>query len=257
MAKGNIGNLLQHFVAVHAMKRLAEASPDGVQYIDLFAMAPWEPLELKDEQFFQIIQALGGRSDDVASALRNAEIERGVPLTQEYPNTLVLARQAGINLISATLCEKKESKRDELRAYLVREMPTLSYHIHNTWSKSLAALVEPAFVIMDPNRVLPDRGGEVEDNCISVGHVRSVLGSHQLNILSRPGIPGSLPCVVTIFSYGQYDYQASQVDKNLRELFKDRGWCVQRIAEPTKMRGQRSLAQAWWCASHEQVAAPL
>ena len=60
MAKGNLGNLLQHFVAIHAADALVRNSPEGAKlvYVDCFSMAPWEEIEKRNGEFCQFGEPL-------------------------------------------------------------------------------------------------------------------------------------------------------------------------------------------------------
>ena len=69
MAKGNLGNLLQHFVAIHAADALVRNSPEGAKlvYVDCFSMAPWEEIEKRNRVFVNSVN----RFDTMA---RNGDI---------------------------------------------------------------------------------------------------------------------------------------------------------------------------------------
>ena len=53
MAKGNTGNLLQHFVAIMVADKIIRQLSDStaIEYIDLFAMRPWEEINQAEDQF--------------------------------------------------------------------------------------------------------------------------------------------------------------------------------------------------------------
>ena len=66
MAKGNPGNLLHHYVGLEAAHRLA-ARVDAFDFIDLFAMAPWEPLAATTAGFQRTLAACDMRHPECSS----------------------------------------------------------------------------------------------------------------------------------------------------------------------------------------------
>lgn len=67
MAKGNIGNLLQHFVALNVAEKVVNYwnKPESpIEYVDCFSMAPWESLDCTQPQGFKrLINTFPTRSD--------------------------------------------------------------------------------------------------------------------------------------------------------------------------------------------------
>jgi hypothetical protein len=261
MAKGNIGNFLQHFVALYAMRRLA-AIAGRFAYVDLFAMRPWEDVPLADSAFTGLLHSLLRRQmDPVASAFLAAQQARGPDKTLKYPNTLALALHAGFSLASVTACEIDDAKRVELERYVINGVTGVPVAIHGDCTKSrLAACEGAAFVTMDPFQVDIEAEHKGEDGYISIAQIRGALGSNKLDVLARARTTAADPCIATIFSYGEPTSNADETDRALRRELGGRwGWRIARIAEPTTLRTGRmrpALHQGWWCASDERAEAP-
>jgi hypothetical protein len=264
MAKGNTGNFLQHFVALNAMKALAASAPAGrFEYVDLFAMEPWEALSNPEPGFTGLFDSLPTReSDPVASVFLAAQRARGAePANREYPSTLVLALTAGLDLASITACEIDEEKRENLETYLAAHSKGIPYTLHGDFAHaSLTKCNGAAFVIMDPLQVDIVAKPRKLNGYMSIPQIRGALGSTRLDVLGRIKRTASEPCITTIFSYGEPTANAEETHRALsRELGDKWGWSIDRVVEPTELRVGRkrpALHQAWWCASHPSVAAP-
>jgi hypothetical protein len=261
MAKGNIGNLLQHFVALHALQRLATVA-DRFAYVDLFAMEPWEDVPVPDAAFRDVLHTLPSRSaDPVAAALIVAQQARGADLTREYPNTTALALHAGFPLTSVTACEIDDTKRAKLERYILEGAAGTPLALHGDCTKAkLAKCGGAAFVIMDPLQVDIDGAHGGQMGYISIAQIRGVLGSSKLDVLARAKTSSTEPCIATIFSYSEPTANADETDRALRRELGDQwGWRITRVAEPTVLhtgRKRSALHQGWWCASADGVAAP-
>jgi hypothetical protein len=260
MAKGNLGNLLQHFVALEAVRSLVAVSP-RVAYVDLFAMAPWEAVARPEKPFLRLIATLPHRpTDRFASALSATFEQRPHATKHEYPNTLLLALAAGARFTHITLCEIEAAKRAALEEFLI--IKSLPHTLHgDCTAERLAGCVDAALVVMDPFQVVADPKTRNKPGYISIARIRGALGQIQLNVLGRPKASSPAPpCVAVIFSYSEPKAKADATDRALRSMLaNDWGWSVARVVEPTTLRvGQQrpALHQAWWCASDDRVAAP-
>lgn len=262
MAKGDIGNLLQHFVALTALTRLAKAAGAArFAYVDLFAMRPWEDVPRADDAFKRCLYAVPSRpADPVGSALIAAQRARGADLVREYPNTTALALHAGFSLASVTACEIDDAKRAQLEEYLLAGAPETPLSLHADCTKAkLVKCLGAAFIIMDPFQVDVDAAHEGEAGYISLSQIRGILGSSKLDVLARARDSFAEPCVAAIFSYGEPTANADGTDRALRRELERWGWRISRVVEPTVLatgRRRPALHQGWWCASADSVAAP-
>ena len=258
MAKGNMGNFLQHFMGVTAASRLSERGP--FDYVDPFAMAPWEALENgSDAQFVARFHQLASGSQDVVTGAFLAALRSKFPgdLPRQraeirYPNTVALLLAAGIVPQHVLFCERDEDKRNQMVELLRRARVEHEAHedAHGTWRRSCSIAT---MVMLDPDKIRRDRSRE-EVRRIKVGEIRGLLG--RLEILNRPAETDGAPCIITAFSFGNAGGDAHEVDRNLREEFDKRGWKLHGVraerADPYDAT-RRVFDQGWWLASHECV----
>lgn len=265
MAKGTAGNLLQHFVALHAARCL-NAEAGAFEYVDLFAMAPWEPAEKPEREYVALLDSFAARpEDEVASAFLKAWAERyGATLParsrdREYPNTATLLLHAKAQLSGMILCEHDEGSWSALRAYLAEHAKKISHEVYGSWQRApLGAAEGPTMVMLDPFQVHLTRTGATKpEGYLTVADVRGILGATKLDVLGRAIDPKAAPVIATIFSSG--DRNAEATDRELRRDLEKYGWQVSGIrvkTATTKTRKIEAWHQAWWCASHDSVAGP-
>lgn len=255
VAKGNIGNFLQHFVALTAARRLAEVA-GTFEYVDPFAMAPWEGLDREEADFAKIRGSLATREDAIAHIFSTAFRERTktTPDRREYPNTIALLLSAGIVPSRATLCEINDEKREELTSFLNKS--NIASEVHGDFRKArFGACAGAALVVLDPLQVQAKKRNDAS-GYMTVDDVRGLLGA-KLSLLGRAKKPASPPCIATIFSFSEVPQTADETDRALRaDLETKYGWRVQRVRQAMVLTtGNRrdGFHQAWWCASHESV----
>lgn len=265
MAKGNIGNLLQHYVALHAARTL-DSLAGGFEYVDLFAMAPWEGLERRTPGFKAVIDSLDTRpaGDPVAAAFRAAWARRygkeipALATKRQYPNTAALFLDAGIRMSKMALCEQDETRRAELQAYLDEHAAATPHEVFGRWEEvRFATRSNPMMVMFDPYQVhRKTQATSKKLGYITVDKIRGVLG--QLGLLKRGDDAAAAPAIVTIFSFGELDPDATHrvLEADLAGKW---GWHLERIKEPDVPARDATRAvwhQAWWCGSNEATKAP-
>ncbi|MFS8069619.1 MAG: hypothetical protein ACMG6S_24910, partial [Byssovorax sp.] len=167
MAKGNVGNLLQHFVAIRAAHQLFAAHGDvraETTYVDCHSMAPWEPIQRRGPKYPDFIHALASArapSDPVAAAFQAAwqvypEDLPANPVARLYPNTAVLLA-AGLPHVrwSMRLHDIEPSPRDLLETW-GRQRPW-PVAVHGDWNRSplvrKCQATGPTLVMLDPYKV--------------------------------------------------------------------------------------------------------
>lgn len=265
MAKGNMGNLLQHYVALHAARAL-DAKAGAFEYVDLFAMAPWEGLERATAGFKHAIGTLDARpaEDRVAAAFRAAwarrygkEVLPPAPKRQ-YPNTAALLLETPVRLAKMAVCEHDETRREELQAYLDEHAQETPHDVFGRWEDvRFASRLNALMIMIDAYQVhRKTQATSKKPGYITVDRIRGVLGA--LGLLKRGDDAAATPAVATIFSYGETEPDATH-RVLLAELEGKWGWNVTRVQEPDvspRAAGKTAWHQGWWCASHESVRAP-
>jgi hypothetical protein len=266
MAKGNAGNLLQHFIGLHAARCLNERA-GAFEYLDLFAMAPWEPAERAEREYVALLDSFAARPNDpIASVFLKAWAERyagsDVPARsrdREYPNTMTLLLSAKIKLESILLCEHDEGCWRALRTYLDEHAGKIPHQVYGSWQRApLGAVSGPALVMLDPYQVHVTRTAATKpEGYLTVADVRGILGSTKLDLLGRATDAKGAPVIATLFSFGERNPEAT--DRALRVELEKYGWRVRTARVQTAATRNRKLEawhQAWWCASHDSVAGP-
>jgi len=267
MARGNIGNLLQHFLALRAADRLLGAigvpaqTVPSICYIDPFAMAPWEEITGKrSEGFDRMVRSFPALADDpVARTMLSAWTRRysshpdGLPAhprEREYPNTAVLLRERYPEVSwDMRLCEVDPRKRDELDEWARVQAPGV-YQVGGDWhDASLLQPIDdstPALVALDPYQFIADDAKNVgRFGYLSPAEVLLLLGD-KLQILERPEAEASAPTAVVLLSFA--DAEADAVDRRVRSLFDPRGWTVDRVrVGPFQGRNGEGFHQGWLC----------
>jgi hypothetical protein len=275
MARGNVGNLLQHFLAIHAAERLVGVSSasdrpaPSLCYIDPFAMAPWEEIQGKrPEGFVSMVRSLPTRPDDpVARTLLSAWARHyasdpgGVPthpVERDYPNTAVLLRERFPDVSwDMRLCEIDRRRRDGLREWASEQAPG-AYLVGGDWHESevLAPIAEatPALVMLDPYQVVADdakKAGRL--GYLTATELRQLLDD-RLRILKRPTAEAAAPATVVLLSFADTD--PDTVDGRVQGVFARDRWWIDRVrVGPFQGRHGASFHQGWLCHSHELASA--
>jgi hypothetical protein len=255
MAKGNIGNLLQHFIALKVAERLVREwkQPNkAIEYIDCFSMAPWEPIEGGQPQgFVKMVRRfpnLRDQADVVASGFCRAweqhyakKMIPAHPQDREYPNTAVLLRSAFPDQSWNMRLHEDDStgggKRDKLSAWAEGQTQG-EYSVDGEWSES--RLIRncpvpndrPAFIMLDPFQVVDDHSVSADrGGYLSASRLRFLMGQHCLNLSESIRHGNSKPIVVTLFSYS--DANLNVAAGIVREQFYSDSWQVESIRTGT------------------------
>jgi hypothetical protein len=266
VAKGNVGNLLQHFVALRVAERVIVrwATPGvPVEYVDCFSMGPWEGLEpLGTKQRRMFVEKLGALADTppgrdlIADAFQQAWHDRygsGLPARiedRDYPNTAVLLRVAfpGQSWVMR-LHEIAEGKQKELRGWAGRQANGV-YEVDGDWEKSKLLKGNPVpgdrpvLVMLDPYQIVPDEAAKADEGGkLRAGHLRYLLGSLLLN-LGGPSLPGrTAPVALLLFSYSDQDPDRPH-DVVTRTFGSP--WAIERVQTvPLPDHGQKKVHQGW------------
>lgn len=251
MAKGNIGNLLQHFVALRVAQTLVnkwDHADSPIEYIDCYSMAPWEKIESRQPQgFVGLVQSftdMKKKGDFVASVFLQASQDRygpnfvpQHPQESYYPNTAVLLRSGFPNQKWAMRLHEDDSTKIGKNADLTcwaQKQPNGTYNVGRDWTQSNlirnspAPTDRPVFVMLDPFKIVR------HNNDLSNGNgylpyrlLRFLVGEHALNIRQRPVNGETMPLVVTLFSYT--DSHPEIADGIVRELFAGPHWQVESV----------------------------
>lgn len=266
MAEGNIGNLLQHFVALTVAKRVVEAwnrpiAP--IEYIDCYSMGPWEPITGKQPQgYVGVVREFVKKSasgDFASAAFLNAWTTRygtnsipAHPNDREYPNTAMLLTTAfpnqrwNMRLHENDLTEA--GKQDKLKIWLEGQQ-FVTGEVNGEWQqskqilKAAAPTDSPVIVMLDPFRMVPDGSENAnKPGYLRSGLLRMLMGEHALKICGDQ-IVSEKPHVVLLFSYS--DVNPLIPDRVVRSQFSS-GWHIQNVrSRPWNLRGKDSYHQGW------------
>jgi len=260
MAKGNIGNLLQHFVAVSVAQAVVEAwknSESPIEYVDCFSMSPWEPIDSAMAEFNACVWSIfDGIGNDIVSETFRAAFQDhygderpAVAAGFEYPNTAALLRYAFPNQTwNMRLHDVEPNKREALNDWKAENERFVSASVNGAWNESaeLGRRVpddRPTLVMMDPNRILlqhPNRQDPGFD--LSPQLVLSILSRHRLNFISNDS-EGHLARVALLFSYSETS--PNPTDRAVQARLAGRGFNVQRITTSDLYLGRPATHQGW------------
>jgi len=271
MAKGNIGNLLQHFVGLNCIERLVrdweytnsyKESPEPIDYIDCYSMAPWEPVEGRNPQgFVQQIntfpqKAAGG--DMVACTFIKAWNQQygvganvpGSPRDRDYPNTAVLLKTAFPDQAwNMRLHDIDPMKRAQLSAWARAQAPG-TYEVEGAWRESglirrrPASSDHPVVVMLDPYQLVQDdHAKDGETGYLSEQELVFLLGRHMLDLLPRQSGKDA-PGLILLFSYADSD--PDQTDNLVRSVLSNTEWHVEQVrAGPYRVHTNSTFHQGW------------
>jgi hypothetical protein len=249
MAKGNVGNLLQHFVALRCAEVLLSSwslRSELVLYVDCFSMAPWEPVEGDNPQgFVGIIERFEEKAkngDRVAQAFLTAwqqhylpEDVPAHPQHRDYPNTASLLRAAFPHQSwLMRLHDVVPWKRTALEKWGNEQMPG-NCAVGGAWKESLLIQRNPVspdracFVILDPYQIVPDQHPKAsEGGYLAEQDIKYLFGRFGLNMITRPIQPGSAPGLITLFSYA--DANRKVTNQIVLDRFSSSGWNIESVS---------------------------
>lgn len=268
MAIGNIGNLLQHFVALRAAERVVAAwnrPNDPIEYIDCYSMAPWEPITGNQPQgFVSRINSFPEKvqnNDFVASVFRQAWAAKYPadqlperPQDREYPNTAALLRAAFPTQMWRMRLHEDDSTQPGKRRLLedwARCQNNGEFLVEGDWQtsrlicRSPVPTDRPVIVMLDPFRIVGDNdeGGE-RAGYLRTGLLRFLLGCLALNI-SGQNEDRTVPMVVCLFSYSDRLPNVDVPNGIVAAQFQG-NWNVERVQSgPWQGHAGPTFHQAW------------
>lgn len=270
MAKGNVGNLLQHFVALTCAERLVAAwnkPDDPIDYIDCYSMSPWEPIEdqkwKSGSEKVRSLDALAAEGDLLAKAFRDSwrayyagSAPPDDPCRRVYPNTAVLLATAFPGqLWSMRLHDIKEGAREDLMKWFDGSR-NCSCKVDGNWTKSAHLRGQPIvperpiMLMLDPYKIIKEsqinekKKIDVDHGYLPQNWLRALLGKLYLGLNELTAVNRKSPIVLTLFSYA--DANPSDADSVVKaELAKDK-WSVEHVkTQPNQLYGNNVVDQAW------------
>ncbi len=268
MAMGNIGNLLQHFVALRVAQRLVEnwnQANKPIEYIDCYSMAPWEPITGAQPQgFVDLVRRFPAKQeqrDFVGDVFLKAWEDRYSPdevpvhpQQRDYPNTAVLLRAGFPEQAWGMRLHEDDSTEEEKNVALsewARNQTNGSYQVAGDWTQSTlirncpAPTDRPVFLMLDPFQIVTNRNAAANNGgYLPERLLRFLSGQHALSICKQMVNGESKPIVVTLFSYA--DARPKVADRIVRGQFADEYWQVESVqAGPCQGRNGRNWHVGW------------
>lgn len=265
MAKGNVGNLLQHFVVLRIAQRLLSlwAKPnEPVEYVDCYSMEPWEivddcktPQQRTFSRVLQLLVTSMDQTDIVAKTFKRAwKSEYGdssstSALEREYPNSAVLLREGFPDQHwNMRLHEIRDRARDKLCKWASMQTSG-SFEVAGEWDSSSLVVSRPApidrpvLVVLDPYQVVPDASPKAGQGGYLLGrHLRYLVGTDCLNFESP--CERTAPCVFLVFSYSDQD--VDRPHRVVSDAFIPNGWKIERVSTgPLPDVGRTKSHQGW------------
>jgi len=260
MAKGNIGNLLQHFVAITVAQTVVDAwenSESPIEYVDCFSMNPWEPIDKKVADFRACVSGIihGIGNDIVSETFRSAfqdhygDDKPPVAAGFEYPNTAALLRYAfPTQTWNMRLHDVDPDKQGALNDWKAENRRFVSASVNGAWNES-AELERgvpderPTLVMMDPNQFLLRHPSPKKPGFnLSPQLAFSIVGQHRLNLISDD-CDGRVARAALLFSYSETS--PNPTDREVQARFASRGFNVQRITTSDVYLGKPVTHQGW------------
>src|SRR5579864_7132923 len=270
MAKGNLGNLLQHFVGLRSMQVLAAAwnrPQEPILFVDCYSMGPWEQINKngRSEGYDTLVLRFPKKAmqcDFVAKTFMTAWGQHYAsskipdnPRKRNYPNSAVLLLAAFPNQKwLMRLHDIKVYKRTKLRAW-ARKQVLVQCQIAGKWSKS--PLIDhapvpcdkPVFVMLDPYQIVGDKNPDAKKNgFLTDSMISRLFGTEGLDLVNRPGLKGAAPAVITLFSYSNTQQQVIDASKIVTRYFKKRRWSVERVKVKKQRTGTNMTCHVGWVA---------
>lgn len=273
MAKGNIGNLLQHFVALHVAENLVAGwgQPlEAIEYIDCFSMAPWEAIKGNQSQGFvervKTFEEKSTQGDFVADIFLKAWNTRYAsdaipkhPRSRDYPNTAVLLTTAFPEQHWNMRLHEDDSSAAGKNALLTSwaaERTNGTYTVSGKWAQSEQIfnaplpIDRPVMVMLDPTQIVKDDSTKADNAAyLSAQRIRYLFGEHALRVSRRARQANLKPLVIMAFSFAETYPEYS--NKIMHDQFKPAdGWQIERVTlEHRLARGTDSVHQGWIISS--------
>lgn len=262
MAKGNEGNLMQHFVLLQAAKAVCEAWQDtnsAIEFVDCYAMAPWEPLEPggggQRTEFLNRCETMSQTPDFVSAAFHTAWSARygtALPGVQdrEYPNSAVLLRCAFPSQAFNMRLHDVDNAKRQLLSSLASSAPNIAVRVEGDWTTSPQIMRNPAprdrptVVTLDPYRVHHDNHGAVGAGSMRARQLSWLLGAGALDlpVLAMQAPP--IPSAVVLFNYNEQ--YPKRIDRDVRSALRRGNWTVDLVTSgPHGGAGTASHHMAW------------
>ena len=278
MAKGNIGNLLQHFVSLRACSAfigLLHNKEQAIEYIDPFSMADWEPIKKTpaNAPFSEIVKTFPEKvsaGELVASTFTSVWRQRyGDPLPpdprhREYPNTAVLFRLGFPDVQwRMRLHDKEASIRQQLKAWAATQTG-LVCAVEGKWKESKFITrspvpdKSPVIVMLDPNKIYDRPPNEKDGNTanLSDSDLWYMMATFCLNLQKRPSRTAVEPAMVLAFSYS--DSRPDVPHGIIEKVFGKHEWSITRIATgPHRVHTHDVFHQGWILSSSQQLLPDL
>jgi hypothetical protein len=263
MAKGNTGNLLQHFVALRVAQRLVERwnQPDQqIEYIDCYSMAPWEPIEGDgSEGFRRLVSSLPAKQrhgDFVASVFIETWRQQGglAAKNRLYPSTAVLLTAGFPDQAWRMRLHENDlaggGKRQQLEAW-ARQCGSECW-VEGDWTRSSliqnspAPRDRPVLVMLDPFQIVSDNARFADQpGYLSERQLEFLVQGQALDIARRPADPQAQPAVITMFSYS--DAEPAVAGEIVRKQFE--GWQICEVRATAHRRQPTPRCHACWIVS--------
>lgn len=280
MAKGNVGNLLQHFVGLRASSAFIELLKPNehltIEFIDAFSMAAWEQIVERNQAtalFRRIVETFPDKvnEDDVValtfssgwSQFYDAMPIPPNPLDRVYPNTAVLLRLGFPDVRwKMRLHDVNSSNRDRLKAW-AKTQDNLECCVEGQWDESPLICKSPvpaenaAIVMLDPNRIVPSNGPDSAKNSnLSDSNLRYMMAGLCLDLQKRPSRNANRPAMILAFSYS--DSNPNTPNRIIEDLFRPHGWSITRVCSgPHRVYTNNAYHQGWVVCSSQQLLPDL
>jgi len=268
MAIGNIGNLLQHFVALRVAQKLVQnwrQADIPIEYIDCYSMAPWEEITGGQPQgFVELVNrfpAMRNQGDLVSTtflqAWQNHYNLREMPphpQQRDYPNTAVLLcigfpEQAWrMRLHENNLIVKGNNAA---LSNWARSQANGSYEVAGDWTQSSlicnspAPTDRPVFVMLDPFQIVLDNSDAANnDGYLPERLLRFLVGDLALRVRKRLANEETAPFVMTLFSYA--DRTPDVTERIVLRQFAGEHWQVESVRSgPWQGRNRQNWHVGW------------
>ena len=273
MAKGNIGNLLQHFVALRVAEHLVTAwgqPEEAIEYIDCFSMAPWEAIKGNQASGFaervKTFEEKATHGDLVAEVFLKAWNERYAgqvipkhPRSRDYPNTAVLLTTAFPQQHWNMRLHEDDSSAAGKHASLATwaaERTQGTYSVNGKWAQSEkifnapVPIDRPVMVMLDPVQIVKDDSTKADNAAyLSAQRIRYLFGEHALRVSRRDRQAHLKPLVIMAFSFAEAYPEYS--NKIMNDQFKPAdGWHIDHVLLGNRPgRPTESAHQGWIISS--------
>jgi hypothetical protein len=240
MAKGNMGNLAQHFVALEVARKVVTmwGQPSiPVEFIDCYSMGTWEAIEQSQTPQRRLFDThcssfRNGEGGFVGGVFHQAWISRHgrrLPTNTAdllYPNTAFLLSTAfPTQRFKMRLHDVVHDNYQQLIKFARSTGPEF-VRIGKDWTQSAlihsnpAPADKPVLVMLDPYRIVPaDHDKSNEDGYLNPRLLKYLLG---LSGLAIAPAKRTAPCVVVLCSYSEQHPESTF--QLMQEIFIQDGW---------------------------------